>query len=96
MKLKELFVENFPDPHDVLDPQTLQHDLDANKVTPATKHPRTRHDEKSPRKDSNVAKAKRIRNLVRMKVRDVVRGQDHEDTSHTYNLGGHVSTFLNR
>lgn len=96
MKLHELFTENFPDPHDVLDSQKIRQDMEAH--IPATD---TRFTEKQPktkpsRKDSNLAKARRIRTLARLKVRDTVKGQEHEDTNHTYNLGGHVSTFLNR
>ena len=92
MKLMELF----PHPEDVMDPEMLRRDAEARTPYADTVH--TQKDERigAPKKTSNIEKAKRIRNLVRTKVRDVVKGQNNDDTNHTYNLGGHVSTFLNR
>lgn len=92
MKLCELF----PDPHDVLDPEILRKDAEAHTPVTDTRYTEKQLKSKPPRKDSNVEKAKRIRTLARLKVRDRVQKQDNEDTNHTYNLGGHVSTFLNR
>ena len=84
MKLIELF----PHPEDVMDPEMLRRDAEAS--TPTTDTALTDRQEKikPPARTSNVAKAKRIRNLARMKVRDIVKGQDHEDTAYsTPNLG---------
>lgn len=92
MKLNELF----PHPEDVFDTEKLRQDVEARSSNTDTRYTEKTPALTPPRKDSNVAKAKRIRNLVRMKVRDVVKGQENDDTHHTYNLGGHVSTFLNR
>lgn len=89
-------MELVPYPEDVLDQQKMWRDIDNNspQVDAALKDREERP--KSPERTSNVAKAKRIRNLARMKVRDTVQHQDNKDTNATYNLGGHVSTFLNR
>ncbi len=49
----------------------------------------------TPRKNSNIAKAKRMRNLVSILKRE--KNQvTNDDTPHQYNLGGHTASFLNR
>ena len=49
----------------------------------------------SPRKNSNVAKGRRLKNLVAMLKREKNQVK-HDDTPHQYNLGGHGSSFLHR
>ena len=49
---------------------------------------------RSPRRNSNMGKAKRIVNNVKMKKRS--SNPVDSETPHQHNLGGHVSSFLNR
>jgi len=48
-----------------------------------------------PGKNSNVAKAKRVKNLASILKREKNQVKN-DDTPHRYNLGGHTSSFLNR
>lgn len=92
MLLRELF--QFPE--DMADSEGTRQSIEANQPPVDMARPSNQPREKSPRKDSNVEKAKRIRNLARLKVRNTVHGTDNEDTPHKYNLGSHTSAFLNR
>jgi len=49
---------------------------------------------KTPKKHSNIEKAKRIKNLALWKKR--MNNPEQHETHHKYNLGGHGSAFLHR
>lgn len=91
MKLCELF----PDPTDLLDPLYQADELDRNSFGIDLAHKGEKEKKHTERRDSNLAKAKRIRNLAKMKARDATKN-DNEDTPHKYNLGAHGSAFLFR
>lgn len=94
MKLREILTEMVPDPADLFNPVELDSNLKGEEPPiPALKGKEPVRD--SLRKDSNVAKAKRIRTRAKMKARDA-SPKETDDTDTSYALGGHVSTWLNR
>lgn len=91
MKLMELVAPS-EDPMDFMDPAQMK---DNEEHSSPTDRLHTRREiAGTPKQSSNVAKAKRIRNLVRMSKRS--SNPQSDETSHQSNLGGHGSTFLFR
>ena len=87
MKLFELF----PDPGDIMDPLALDDEMNRHQ-TPRQAYIRDFREKKAGEGD-NMKKAKKIRNLARIKKRN---NAENTDTPHQYNLGGHGSKFLHR
>lgn len=88
MKLYEITA---PYPNDVTDMDDFNRDEDDKVYQFQMKKDKV----ETPRKSSNIEKARRIRTRAKMKAKDA--NAENTDTPHQYNLGGHVSTtWLNR
>jgi hypothetical protein len=90
MTLNELFA----DPGDIADSMVMSQRQDDLSVGVDAVHKGKSSPRLSPRKDSNIEKAKRIKNLAKLKARDT--STDSTDTPHRHHLGGHFSAFLQR
>ena len=86
-----LLAELFPAPEDYYDNLDLVSPEDTNGLNADAAKLEKRAPYKSPSKTSNIAKAKKIRNLSRMKAREA--NPERDDTHHQYNLGSHHSTL---
>ena len=90
MKLKELFPDN---PNEVFDFNVL------NKINEPHSSSVVKKTEKqpkalSPKKSSNIERARKIRTIAKMKAKST--NAEQTDTPHHSHIGGHVSTFLLR
>lgn len=87
------------DPHDVFDPLYMRDEEDAQQEgKDKVKREKITDRPKTPAKDSNISKAKRIRTLAKMKAKEANPGDS--DTVSGWrsdpHQGGHSSAFLNR
>jgi len=90
VKLFELYA----DLDAVQDPMQRRDNEDAN-YTPIDKsYVDAERKKQTPRRNSNIGKAKRIANKVKMMKR--ASNPVSDETHHQSNLGGHVSSFLFR
>ena len=98
MRVTMRLFELMPDPMDIMNPLDLQ-DSQQGEGPPDVAHKEKVKITRPPKASSNLEKAKRIRTLLKMKARSTSAKNDDLNNpadGHTYNIGGHVSTFLNR
>lgn len=90
MKLHEFIT----DPGEFLDPMRMRDEDDQGDCATDYAHKEKVPVRKKPLPSSNIEKARRIRTLARLKVKDT--SAENEDTHHTSHIGGHGSAFLYR
>lgn len=90
MKLLELFAP----PEEIFDPIQMADTNHQDSVGGDIQFKEKKQKTIPPGKNSNVAKGRRIKNLVRMHKRST--NDKNDDTHHQYNYGGHFSNFLQR
>ena len=93
MKLTEITIPMDPE-SGPFDDMVSRDQEDAMQAPKDTVHKDKEKLRDTPKSNSNIKKARRIRNLVQIKKRET--NPESDETHHTSHMGGHGSAFLHR